>query len=350
MTALAEIAFPEEAEPASGHPARSRAAIAQAAWEERPHLLRIARNRALSEADAQDVVSEAMARALEASDSLDRARVGAWLTAVTVNLCADLGRDRRRLHKRIRFAVQHGTPPPSIESVVVDRVSAATVVPLLSRLPAEQWRALALRADGHAVAEIASRLDVSEKAAESLLSRARTAARAIVSAASAVVALVLLVVRRTRPTAVAASSAAFTLALAAPFLAPSYDHGHANVLRSVPSVLSSTTARAGLGRLPAMRFVLARTHGRFAHAESMSRAHRPGHTFRRPLVVNAGPVTVRNDGSNMQRPNENLLQSLQRCITDGVEVSAEYVGCKHARSVRPPTSQQVPRRIPSTTP
>lgn len=327
MTAVAEFECHDPAEPASPVRALSRAVVAHAAWEERPHLLRVARNRGLSEADAQDVVSEAVARALEGSDSLDPQRVGAWLTAVTVNLCADLGRDRRRLHKRIRFAVQHGTPPPSLESVVVERVSAATVVPLLARLPTEQWRALTLRADGHAVAEIANRLRVSEKAAESLLSRARTAARAIVSAASAVVAPVVWIARRTRPTAVAASSAAFIIAVGVPYLAPASGHSHVKTVRTVPALESTASAHGRLSRPASSHPVPSSPHRVLARNDWSASAHRSGHAVRPPVAVKAGSVSVRNDGADMQRPDETFFQSVQHCVADGLELSASYVGC-----------------------
>src|SRR5947209_18791938 len=80
-----------------------RCAVADAAWRQRPALLAVARSRTVTHADAEDVVSEAIARAVEGADNLDPNRVGAWLTTVTINLCTDLARDRARHHKRLRY-------------------------------------------------------------------------------------------------------------------------------------------------------------------------------------------------------------------------------------------------------
>jgi RNA polymerase sigma factor (sigma-70 family) len=158
-----------------------RCRIARVAWANRPQLLSVARRRIGSSADAEDIVSEAITRALEA-ESVEPERAVSWLTTVTIRLCIDRARDRGRAPKRLHYAVRHSSPPMRFEDDVIDSLHAGQVAALLSPLSAEHRSILQMRADGRSIASIAEQLSVSEKAAESLLGRARVAARAIMSA------------------------------------------------------------------------------------------------------------------------------------------------------------------------
>ena len=145
-------------------------------WSQRPRLLRIARRRTASEQDAEDVVAEALLRAMEAPD-IDEERLPAWLTTVTIRLCVDAQRERAREQ---RLWSRSGPPvaAASCEEKVCDRSEAAWVWGRLTALPPRQAQALRLRADGHNVAGVARSLGVSYRTAESLLARGRAAARA----------------------------------------------------------------------------------------------------------------------------------------------------------------------------
>ncbi|RZS30325.1 RNA polymerase sigma factor (sigma-70 family) [Herbihabitans rhizosphaerae] len=164
------------------------------AEEHRSRLLRIARRRTVSEQDAEDVVAEALLRAVE--HDVDADRLPAWLSTVTVRLCADLRRERHREHRRWSRAA----PPAAADSCepkVCDRAEAAWVAERISDLPARQARALHLRASGLDVAGVARSLEVNYRTAESLLARARSAARAILASALAAIAVLLAKVLRT---------------------------------------------------------------------------------------------------------------------------------------------------------
>jgi DNA-directed RNA polymerase specialized sigma24 family protein len=75
---------PEERGSADGHPADRW----QRVLSHRESLLKVARRRSMNVDDAEDAVHEAMVRAAE-SANLDDARLGAWLTSVTIRLCVD---------------------------------------------------------------------------------------------------------------------------------------------------------------------------------------------------------------------------------------------------------------------
>jgi DNA-directed RNA polymerase specialized sigma24 family protein len=92
-----------------------------AVWSHRDQLLRVARRRVPNAMDAEDCVSEAMLRAA-AFAGLDVERAGAFLTAVTVRLCADVHRDTGR---EVPVATAPEAVEPSEENAVCDRAEAA---------------------------------------------------------------------------------------------------------------------------------------------------------------------------------------------------------------------------------
>lgn len=326
MSAAVELGYDCHACPECGCP---RCTLAMAAWNERGRLLAVARRRTSCEAEAQDVVSEAIARALE-SETVEIARIGQWLTAVTMNLCADLGRDRRRQRKRVQFAVQHQVDAIPAELAVLDRVAAKQLTSLLTVLPKDQHLAVSLRADGHPVAEIAARMQVSVKAAESLLSRARTMSRSVLKGALGVICALVATAKKVAPSAASMATAALVVALAlpsvgghmpagghpaSPHLARDPNWGLATVdVRSAPS-LSHRGSPADENTV--------------LEGRSSSSAHSTRYV-RQPVKARVGPVRVRNDGSGIRKPHETFVQSVETCLSGGVEVSAAYIGCKES--------------------
>jgi DNA-directed RNA polymerase specialized sigma24 family protein len=119
-------------------------------WQHRPELLRVARRRTPTLADAEDCVSEAMLRTALHPD-LDPERVGAFLTAVTLRLCADLHRERART---ARIAARHTGDErlvPTPEAVVCDRAEASWLAGRVTRTMTERERA-AVRAKAYGAA------------------------------------------------------------------------------------------------------------------------------------------------------------------------------------------------------
>ncbi|MGW1026615.1 sigma-70 family RNA polymerase sigma factor [Streptomyces sp. NPDC002577] len=152
-----------------------------AVLQQREALIRIARPRTATVEDAEDVVQEAMIRAVESYRG-DTEGLAPWLMRVTVRLCADTHRQRIREHRRwSRLPV--ALDLASFDERVCDRAEAAWAAEALSRLPARQARALRLRAEGLTVSEVAGRLGVGYRTAESLLARARSTLKALLASA-----------------------------------------------------------------------------------------------------------------------------------------------------------------------
>lgn len=149
----------------------------------RERLLRVARRRTLCEQDAEDVVSEAVLRGAERPD-LDPDRLPAWLTTVTVRLCADVARDAARERRRWMRADME-TTAESCEQRVCDRAEATWLAGHVDSLPDRQAQVLRLRADGLDVTGAAESMGVSYRTAESLLARGRRALRALLTSSLA---------------------------------------------------------------------------------------------------------------------------------------------------------------------
>src|SRR5687768_7250952 len=92
-------------------------------WEHRERMLAIARARVPSADDAEDVVAEAMLRAVE-YEHLDEGRVGAFLCTVVMRLAVDTHRDRTRYLRASVRACTAETPAPPVDDTVCDREEA----------------------------------------------------------------------------------------------------------------------------------------------------------------------------------------------------------------------------------
>lgn len=117
---------------------------------------------------------------------IDDDRLGAWLVTVTKRLCADRCRQQAREARRCaRVAASTLTEPTEqqVEDDVCHRAEAAWVAARADELlPARQVQALRLTAAGCDVQQVAGRLGVGPRAAESLLARARRTLRAVLAA------------------------------------------------------------------------------------------------------------------------------------------------------------------------
>lgn len=141
-----------------------------------PHVLGLATRMLKDDAEAEDVTQEAMMRLWKTAADWrsGEAKVSTWLHRVATNLCIDRLRKRRRDGPPLDDVAEPPDPDPSAEKrlIAADRASAVTAV--LNALPDRQQMAIRLRHfEGLSNPDIASALDVSVEAVESLLSRAR---------------------------------------------------------------------------------------------------------------------------------------------------------------------------------
>jgi RNA polymerase sigma factor (sigma-70 family) len=306
-----------------------RCDLAGRLWAERPALLRIARRRTVSESEATDVVDEAIARALEAPD-LEPNQVPAWLTRVTINLCIDLARDRGRAPKRLRYQLMQNLSECPLEERVADRLAAEGVGLLVAQLPPSQRWALNLRAEGRSLAEVAQALQLSIKATESLLSRARSTLRPLLRAT--VVALGSLVVRGLRRSAPAMAPTAVALVVLIPVMTQLVvDRGRASGSAAPGAAWAQAAEAAPAGPLagPVAPVNDHRLHPVRAVRPANSAGTRTGQAPRRDL--SAGPVRVKDAGQGRTHGDESLGQSIERCVSEGLVVSTDYIGCRSAQ-------------------
>jgi RNA polymerase sigma factor (sigma-70 family) len=125
-------------------------------------------------ADAEDVVQEAMVRAVRALRKGSRPEApGAWLHRITRNCALDLTAARRR-HPVVELADHAHPAAEDAQATVERRMGVRGLVADVGALPDTQRSALVLRElEGRSYADIADELDVTVPAVKSLLVRAR---------------------------------------------------------------------------------------------------------------------------------------------------------------------------------
>lgn len=125
-------------------------------------------------ADAEEVTQEAFLRLWKKAEDWrpGKARVGTWLTRVALNLAID--RTRRRQPLALEEAASVADPAADGEAVIDSKQRAHAVRAAIARLPDRQRVALALFYDQDMpMSEAAAAMDISVRALESLLARAR---------------------------------------------------------------------------------------------------------------------------------------------------------------------------------
>lgn len=151
-----------------------------------PHsdrLRRIARRRLASADEADDVVQEALLRAVT-FPGLDEAYVAQFLTSVTVRLCADVQRDRvRQLRVGVRDAIRT-VAPGDPHDALLDRAEARWLYDRVTELPQRESAIVLARASGLSVREAATHLGLGVKSAEAALTKARHRMRRMAHSAS----------------------------------------------------------------------------------------------------------------------------------------------------------------------
>ncbi len=138
----------------------------------------IARRILNNQADAEDVAQEAFLRLWRHADRFDpgAARFGTWFYRITTNLCLD--RTRRTPMAALEVAGDPADPAMDQERSLSDQRTRQAVAAAVADLPDRLRAAVTLTYDGGlSNAEAARALDVSVKALESLLVRARRALR-----------------------------------------------------------------------------------------------------------------------------------------------------------------------------
>ncbi|MGD9984812.1 MAG: sigma-70 family RNA polymerase sigma factor [Porticoccaceae bacterium] len=142
-----------------------------------PRVLAVARRTLGDGAEAEDIVQEVFVRLWQHAGRWQpgRAQLATWLHRVTVNLCLNhLQRVRNRTEPLDAEALEATAAPDSVEGDVSAAERRRLVHAAVAQLPARQRAAVALfYTAGASTAEAAAALELSVKATESLLVRAR---------------------------------------------------------------------------------------------------------------------------------------------------------------------------------
>lgn len=140
----------------------------------RARLVRYARGFVPTSADADDVVQDALMRAVRALRNGSRPdALGPWLHRIARNCALDLHQSRKR-HPVVELADHAHPPAEDAQSAVERSLGMRTIVADVGRLPDSQRSALVLRElEGRSYVDIAQELDTTVPAVKSLLVRAR---------------------------------------------------------------------------------------------------------------------------------------------------------------------------------
>ena len=162
--------------------------------------------------DAEDIASEAIARAL--AHDIAREALASWLTTTTKRLIVDevRGRDRRRtLTSRLRSVASDASTDPIEQQL--DNAEAQWLATVVERLPRRQREAIDILAANCELAAVAQAMGVSYKAAEHLVGRARASLRLAAKATWGVVVAVSARRWERRTVAIPAAGVALTAGL-----------------------------------------------------------------------------------------------------------------------------------------
>lgn len=294
-------------------------ALWAAVVEQRGRALRVARSRCATPQDAEDCVQEAMLR-VAGMDDVDLERVGPLLSTVVRHLAVDTHRSRvrgARAQGRLHALPQ---PQAAVDERVLDVDEARWLWGRRHELREQDRRVFELRAQGLTVAQAASALGITPKAAESSFTRARSRLRGIWKAAGAALAVLWAGTRRPGPAlagaSVAVASVVAVTALAAGGDAPGRAPAGSPASPSAPAAEPVTQSPATLLPVP---------DGAPTSPVGTAPAASPKPT--RP----AAPAAVPEQGGDRRRASaaqpatqspqspsapETLPQAVERCVRD----------------------------------
>jgi RNA polymerase sigma factor (sigma-70 family) len=277
----------------------------------------------LGSADAEDLVHEAMVRAVQ-RENLDCERAGAFLYRTASNLAIDWQR-REALARRL--------PPPApavtcAESTALERMESRRIAGLVTELSPRERQVFIRRVLGDGPTEAAARLRITTKAAERALGKARKKLRAGVEAAQTLLGLRWITRRHEQsgliamPLQLAAITGATLLMTASPSPAvrvvsaldlSSYS---AYASRTSPRPVSPPQSRGAAGT--ALTTAGSGGTGSWAAASTVA------------VVGGIGdPKGGHNDGVTVTHydQNEDMIATAERCLSSGPSLALDHLGC-----------------------
>jgi len=294
----------------------------------RGEIVDLVQRKGLPLADAEDCAHEALLRVVTFG-ALDERRAVPLLKTVASRLVIDAYRQRvRDARARVRL---HLEPEPALpEEAVLDKAEAQWLAARMSELPTRERDVIAVRLQGNSPVEAARQLGITVKAAETAFRRARIHLRLLaVGAAALLTALVRRVARITAtPSIVTISAAGLILMIPAPAATQSAS-GTGGVAgdQRLASGTGSPAARSPAP--PTVGTSVPASSDRFPGAAAALGNRR---SVNRPVVrVTFGqPDSAHGSLVRVERrdEHESFLQSLQRCLREGVQLTGPEFGCR----------------------
>jgi RNA polymerase sigma factor (sigma-70 family) len=275
-----------------------------------------------SREDAEDCASAAVLQLLERG-SEGIASTQAFLVAVAKRRAVDKARSHMRARRRdVRLAAQ---PPAALDVAedVAARAEARWVAELArERLSTRAYRLLRLLADGHDMGDAADALGMTQRAAESLLLRARRTVRGSWSKTLAALGGCLVALRRLKVSAPA-------VALVASALVVSTGSPDSSAVLPAPAPVVTSTADGHAVpslRLSALAMPRASTPTTARAPRRVPARAKP--TQPAPLVDVRTPTGDRVWASQEERPgrSSSRVDTVKRCVED-FQVTTQHIGC-----------------------
>jgi RNA polymerase sigma-70 factor (ECF subfamily) len=303
----------------------------------RERLRRIAARRLSCRDEVDDVVQEAMLRAVT-FERLDPAYAGQFLSTVTVRLCADVQRERaRQLRVGVRDALRT-VEPGDPHDTLLDTAEARWLYGECLKLPPRESAVMLARASGMSVKETASTLGVGTKSAEAALTKARHRMRRVAQSAGVTV---LGVLRRAKwtvtPGAAAVAVTAVTVGgvVSGVAMLDRQERRPAPVA-AAPAVAAREAAAPAFVRVPkadpagiaeaVVRKVRAAVP---PDAVKPPKPPKPGTTYAETPPVGDPEVAGTKEGATVTETHEDetIVESLSDCLTRGPSIDPSHFLC-----------------------
>lgn len=283
--------------------------------------------------EARDCASQAIVQYLE-QDPGDVANLEAFMVTIAKRRAIDVARARARARVRDeRFAHEVSLTAPDVAEDIAARAEAFWADEQARRLLQPRvYQLLQLVADGVPLAEVAKRLDMTERAAQSHLLRARRLVRSALTQTIAALGLAWAAVRRlSGPAAVTAPALAAALVLAiGTSVSPPATEAPALAIQPRVTFVPDADAHATSTAAGASTASIRRTG---SAAGSTTTTSRPQAETALKVKTPVGGVAVeeRDDGHRSNGTVERVLHCLQN-----FRVELNYQGCDDGSSQQDP--------------
>jgi RNA polymerase sigma-70 factor (ECF subfamily) len=319
-------------------------------WElvgrHRGQALRVALARTRNRADAEDLVHEAMIKAVSVEELREETAAG-LLSTIVIRLAVDLHR-RTATHRKFE-AVLSAEPTGTVDERVTDEAEAAWLAGQLIHLPVREREVLLHRAAGHSNASTAAVLGLTYKSVESAFTRARGQLQLAWKATAALVLGFAAAIRKAGGrSALATATLAASICVIAVLEQPSPDTSSPLVIGGDLDTAELVSPVSTTAQLPVDRATATSTGSTGRTGAAAQPQPRPAADpiistppIGDPNLVQLPSVTVGREGDGT------FMEHVQTCVDGGLEgisIDPDTLGCK---AMYEPRATPTPSASPS---